>query len=394
MRIHLDPVSGIAGDMFVAACLDLGLNRDELTQALGTLKLPPWQLEVTQQRRMGLVGTHVAFKVPHEHHHRHLPDILNIIQQSALPPAVQHNASRVFTLLAEAEGKVHGIDANAVHFHEVGAMDAILDVCAAAFAVWRLNISTLSASPPPVGSGTVRCAHGIMPVPVPAVAEMFRQHRLPLQPGQEEPSGELVTPTGAAILIHFCKRFGACHLPRIDAIGLGLGTRDIPNRCNGLRILAHKEDPSGDPVQLDRIAILSTHIDDMNPEWYGLLWDQLFQAGALDVAISPVTMKKGRPGVRLEIISPETIAPSLARLVLNHTTTLGVRIQPCDRITLPRNSQTRSTPWGELRIKRAGHHVKPEYDDLVAMATTMNWSLPETQARIAPYLDIANDNTP
>ncbi|MBF0422785.1 MAG: nickel pincer cofactor biosynthesis protein LarC [Magnetococcales bacterium] len=386
MRIHLDPVSGIAGDMFIAACLDLGLDQEELSQALKTLKLPPWQLTITRRHRMGLAGIHARFQVPHEHHHRHLPDILAIIDDSGLPDRVKSDAQAIFTLLAEAEAYVHGLDIHAVHFHEVGAMDAILDICGAAYAVRRLEITDITSSPPPLGSGTVRCDHGLMPVPVPAVAELFRRHHVPIHPDIDPPSGELVTPTGAVILIHFCQRFGPSPLTRIDATGLGLGSRDLPNRINGLRLLAQKLSPTDLSLHQDRVVVLSTHIDDMNPEWYGPLWDHLFQAGALDVALSPITMKKGRPGVRLEVIAPDAISASLARLILTHTTSLGVRFQPCDRMILPRLTREFKTPWGTVSAKKSPNHWKLEYDDLARMATTMNWTLPDTQARVAAFL--------
>ncbi|HIJ84824.1 MAG: protein of unknown function DUF111 [Magnetococcales bacterium] len=386
MRIHMDPVSGIAGDMFVAACLDLGLDQEELSNALATLNLGPWQLEVTRQRRGGLPGTHVAFRVPTEHVHRHLPDILALIHQSQLPEPVKQSAGNLFSLLAEAEGHVHGIDPNHCHFHEIGAMDAILDICAAAYAVWRLEISGITSAPPCVGSGTVRCEHGLMPVPVPAVAELFRRHGVPIHPEMDPNTGELVTPTGAAILVHFTQRFGPCPLTGIDQVGLGLGTREIPHRTNGLRILSQRDVPKNN-FQEDRVNLISTHIDDMNPEWYGLLWDRLFAAGALDVALSPITMKKGRPAVRLEIVaSPET-TKSLAHVLLNQSTSLGVRIQPCDRIIKTRSEHRIDTPWGELRTKRTEHLHKAEYDDLLQLATKMNWSLPETAAKVAVYLD-------
>ncbi|MEO5327481.1 MAG: nickel pincer cofactor biosynthesis protein LarC [Magnetococcus sp. THC-1_WYH] len=398
MHIHLDPVSGIAGDMFVAACLDLGLDVEELSQALTTLALDPWHLEVSRQRRGGLLGTHIVFHVPQEHHHRHLPDILAIITRSQLPEPVKNDASRIFTLLAEAEGRVHGIDAHHVHFHEVGAMDAILDICAAAFAVWRLHITEITCTPPAVGSGVVRAEHGLMPVPVPAVADLFQRHHVPIQAETDgNPVGELVTPTGAAILVHLMQRFGRfgpCRLSAIDRIGLGLGTREIPGRTNGLRILAQNDPCKQDPLSQDRVTVITTHIDDMNPEWYGLLWDHLFKAGALDVTITPITMKKGRPAVRLEVIATLETADSLARIILAQSTSLGVRLQPCDRLTIPRKDTIIPTPWGELHAKIAHGHAKPEYDDLVQLATRMNWSLPETAAHIARHLPHPDPSSP
>ncbi|MBF0347366.1 MAG: nickel pincer cofactor biosynthesis protein LarC [Magnetococcales bacterium] len=401
MHMYLDCISGIAGDMFVAACLDLGLDQEALSNALSTLDLDPWQLEVSRQCRGGMQGTHVFFKVPEmdhddhdHHHHRHLSDILSLIAQSRLPEPVKRDASSIFTLLAEAEGKVHGVAPARVHFHEVGALDAILDICGAAFAVWRLGVTEFSSSPPAVGSGTVRCAHGLMSVPVPAVAELFCRHRVPMQPETGAPVGELTTPTGAAILVHYCRRFGPCPLTIVDRIGLGLGTREIPGRSNGLRILVQDAASRGEAMGRDRVTLLTTHIDDMNPEWYGPLWDHLFAAGALDVTLSPVTMKKGRPGVRLECMAPVAAASTLARVILHHSTSLGVRVQPCDRWVLPRTAGTVMTPWGAIRVKDAGGVRKPEYDDLCRVANTMNWSLPETAARVAACMTVSAAEDP
>ncbi|MBF0109348.1 MAG: nickel pincer cofactor biosynthesis protein LarC [Magnetococcales bacterium] len=399
MRIHLDPVSGIAGDMFIAGCLDLGLDREALVEALGTLDLAPWRLDVTRLRRGGMSGLHVAFLLSGEeghshpaaahdhHHHRHLADILALISRSGLPERVKEDAAAMFSLLAEVEGKVHGIDPEEVHFHEVGAEDAILDVCGAAFAVWRLGVTEVTASPVAVGSGMVRCAHGSMPVPVPAVAELFRRFRVPLQVEMEGAVGELTTPTGAVILVHFARRFGPSMLTTIDRCGLGLGTRELPGRTNGLRMLAQESSPAiGGGLDRDRVTLITANIDDMNPEWFGPLWDRLFEAGALDVSLSGVTMKKGRPGVRLECMVAMDRAAELARVILEHSTTLGVRMQPCDRFLWPRTEKNVATPWGEIGVKVAAGRCKAEHDDLLRLARKMGWSLPETALRIAPFL--------
>ncbi len=388
MNIHLDAGSGLAGNMFLAACLDLGLDQGELTAALKTIDLPDWSLEVDRQRRGGIAGLHVRVVTPPEKKHRHLPDIQRLIEGSTLPEPVRQRAMAIFRTLAEAEGAVHGITSDRVHFHEVGAVDAIVDICAAAFAVWRLGITGVTAGPVPTGSGTVVCQHGAMPLPVPAVAELLRRFRVPLRPDPLEM--EWVTPTGAAVLVNLADRFGAMDLDRIDRIGHGLGSREVRGRSNALRILAREDDPpaTDHPVR-ERVTVLSAHVDDMNPEWYGPLWERLFQDGALDVALIPMTMKKGRPAVRIEVVCRPADADHLAERVLKHSTAIGVRLATMDRLALPRSMRPLQTPWGILQCKEAGGIWRPEHDQLAALAQRHGWSLPETQQRIAPFLALA-----
>ena len=388
MKIHLDTDSGIAGNMFLAACLDLGLPQDALEAALATLNLSGWSLEIKRERRGGICGLHLEVVVPPEKKHRHLPQVLAIIDESGLSDPVKKNASAIFRILAEAEGAVHGIDPQRVHFHEVGAVDAIIDICGSAFAAWHLGFTEVTATAVPVGTGTVQCQHGRMSIPVPAVAQIFSRYRVPIKPDPVEM--ELVTPTGAAILVHLVDRFCPPPLTRIDRMGYGLGTRELPGRGNAVRLLAQIEKNNGSTaIYKEPIAVLSSHLDDMNPEWYGPLWQQLFAAGALDVALIPMTMKKGRPGIRLEVVAPPDRQEQLAQLILKQTTTLGVRVAFMDRYVQPRTEQTLETPWGELHIKLAGEMAYPEHESLVQLAQRQGWSLPEAQRRIAPLLEKA-----
>ena len=232
----------------------------------------------------------------------------------------------------------------------------------------------------------VWCQHGHMPVPVPAVAHLLRHRGVPVKPNAVE--GELVTPTGAAILVHLVDRFTPSELTRIDRIGYGLGTREIPKHSNALRLLAQddKETAQDLPVHRAWVVVLSSHLDDMNPEWYGPLWDRLFEGGALDVALIPMTMKKGRPGVRIEVVVSPGDEERLAHLVLHHTTTLGVRMATMERMVLPRTQQTIKTPWGGVRCKVSGTGRRVEHDDLAALAKRERWTLPEAQHRITPFL--------
>lgn len=386
MKIHLDLDSGIAGDMFMGACLDLGLDQHELEQALRSIPgLPNWSLEVKRDRRGGMEGLHVEVITPHEHAHRHLSDITAMIDGSTMPDPVKEKAKAIFRVLAEAEGHVHGMPADEIHFHEVGAVDAIIDICAAAYASWRLGFTEVSATAMVTGVGSVKCAHGTLSVPVPAVAELIRKYQIPLKPDPVE--GEMVTPTGASILVSLVTRFGPPALSAIDAVGVGLGGRQIKGRSNALRILAQLETAANDQsFQREWIGLLSTHIDDMNPEWYGLLWERLFEMGALDVAITPMTMKKGRPAVRVEVMVPPGMEEELAKTLLSHSTAIGVRMERVERLVMTRQKQSCTTPWGRVGYKEAGGIRKPEYDDMARIAREQDWSLPQTYQAIIPHV--------
>ncbi|MBF0143801.1 MAG: nickel pincer cofactor biosynthesis protein LarC [Magnetococcales bacterium] len=393
IRAHLDLQAGIAGDMFLAACLDLGLSRRALASALESLKLNfPWAHSVRRGSRGGVGGLRFRVEVPGEQGHRGLREILAIIGRSSLPKPVRQRAEAMFRTLAEAEGKVHGIPPEAVHFHEVGATDAIIDLCGAAFAIWKLGMTEVTASAAPLGGGSVTCHHGTLPVPVPAVVEIFRRHRIPVAP-HDGLEGERVTPTGAAILAHLVDDYGGLRLTRIDRVGHGLGSRELAGRPNLLRILVEEKGRGGERpgVIRDRVALLSTHIDDMNPEWYGPLWERLQGAGVLDVALMPITMKKGRPATRLEVIVAVGQEGRVARLLLEHTTTLGVRVAEWDRFTLERAHERFTTPWGDVRAVVAGGLWRLEFEDLARIARTEGWSLPLVQQRLMPFLEAARE---
>ncbi|MBF0445489.1 MAG: nickel pincer cofactor biosynthesis protein LarC [Magnetococcales bacterium] len=385
MKVHLDLGSGISGNMFLGACLQIGLDSEALNAALATLDISGWSLEITEGHNGGISGTHVKVITTDEHKHRHLQQILQIINSSALDKAVKEMAAKIFSNLAEAEAKIHGISVEKVHFHEVGAVDAIVDICGAAFAVWSLGIDSISSSLVPTGAGFVNCQHGRLPIPVPAVAELLRKYSVPIRHDPVE--SELVTPTGAAILVTLADSYGAFDLTRIDRIGYGLGSRKIPGRPNVLRIFAQQDSLQTTPDLIrESVAVLSSHVDDMNPEWYGPLWDKLFAAGALDVALIPMTMKKGRPGVRIEVVCKLGEEKSLAQIILAHSTALGVRFTTMERFILPRSEKKLQTPWGDIRIKDAGGVWRLEHDDLAEIAKKQGWSLPMSQQQLAPFL--------
>ncbi|MBF0611934.1 MAG: nickel pincer cofactor biosynthesis protein LarC [Magnetococcales bacterium] len=386
MKIHLELDSGIAGDMFMAACLDLGLDQVELETALRSIPgLPNWSLEVKRDRRGGMEGLHVDVVTPREHAHRLLGDITAMIDASAMDEVVKSKAKEIFGVLAQAEGIVHGLPADEVHFHEVGAVDAIIDICAAAFAWWRLGVTEVSATALVTGTGTVRCAHGVMNVPVPAVAELIRKFQIPLKPDPVE--GEMVTPTGASILACLVNRFGPSGFTAIDAIGVGLGGRHLKGRANAIRILGQRSETSqSQGFQRDSVVLLSTNIDDMPPEWYGLLWERLFEMGALDVAVLPMTMKKGRPAVRVEVMVTPGDEYEMAKALLTHSTAIGVRIERMERLIQVRQKQSCQTPWGKVSYKESGGIRKPEYDDMARIAREQEWSLPKTYQAILPHI--------
>lgn len=389
MRMHLDLEAGISGNMFMAACLDAGLEPKSLRAALATLGLPGWTLDLKRGRRGGVRGIHAAIRLSQEHEQqRQLPAILGLIRGAELPDPVKALAEKIFVKLAEAEAVVHGIPVDQVHFHEVGAVDAILDIVGAAFAVWKMGATRITASAVPTGSGSVQCAHGRMPIPAPAVIELLKRHQAPLRADPVE--AELVTPTGAAILVALAERYGAPDLPRIDRVGYGLGSRDLPGRANLMRVLiCDGDEEATSPItdmDRERVAVLSAHIDDMNPEWYGPLWELLFQARALDVALIPVTMKKGRPGVRLEVVAAPGDEESLARVILANTTTLGVRVALMDRYVLPREERILKTPWGTVRAKEAAGIWRVEHEDLAVLARRQGWSLSQAQQHLMPFL--------
>ncbi|MBF0195270.1 MAG: nickel pincer cofactor biosynthesis protein LarC [Magnetococcales bacterium] len=385
MKIYLDIGSGISGNMFLGACIKIGLDSKALIAALETLDISGWSLEITEDRNGGISGAHVNVLIDDEHQHRHLQQILNIINSSGLHDEVKEMAANIFTNLAEAEAKVHGISVEKVHFHEVGAVDAIIDICSAAYAVWHLGVKSISSSQVPTGSGFVDCQHGRLPIPVPAVAELLRKNGVPIRHDPVE--AELVTPTGAAILVTLVKRFGSLDLTRIDRIGYGLGSRKIPGRPNVLRIFAEEESEITTTTLIqESVAVLSSHVDDMNPEWYGPLWDRLFDAGAMDVALIPMTMKKGRPGVRIEVICNLGQEKDLSEIMLNHSTALGVRFSTTKRFIMPRSEKKLHTPWGDIRVKDAGGVWRLEHDDLAKVAKTQGWSMPKTQQELAPFL--------
>lgn len=379
----LDPFGGLAGDMLLGALIDLGVDVDGLRGELASLDLPGWRLEVEATTRRHLGCTKADFRVPEERGHRHLPEIRERIAASKLSARAKQKADEAFCVLAEAEAAVHRIPVERVHFHEVGAADAILDICGVSAALAELGVADLVCGPLPGGSGTIRCDHGEMPCPAPAVVHLLED--FVVQAGVGE--GEMVTPTGAALLKAWGRPLRAGELAYTKArAGYGAGTRSTSILRLSLvepRALAHvgaQAGPGGSAWLRDEVCVLETHLDDERPELLAWLSERLFALGAVDVAFEALTMKKGRPGVGLRALVPPALREAALALILDESSALGVREQILTRTILPRSPAEVDTPWGPVAVKRAGDRLRPEYEALAALAREHELPLREVRA--------------
>ena len=375
--IYLDCGMGAAGDMLTAALLELMPNQDAFVEELNGLGIPGIRFTAEKCEKCGIFGTHMKVTVHdeeedgHHHHHGCLADIQGIVSGLPLPTMVKLDILAVYEEIAQAESHVHGVPVEHIHFHEVGTMDAIADVTAVCLLLHRLAPDKIIVSPVHVGSGQVRCAHGILPVPAPATAYLLRG--IPIYGGSID--GELCTPTGAALLKHFATEFGQMPVMKVQAIGYGMGKKDFP-RANCVRaLLGETEAP------IDAIVELRCNVDDMTGEAIGFALEQLLGSGALDAFTVPVGMKKSRPGVLITVLCREEKKEAMVHLLLKHTTTLGVREFPCRRYALSRTMEVVNTPFGPVRKKvSSGYGVrreKLEYDDLAKIAKEQHISLAE-----------------
>ena len=382
--LYLDCGMGAAGDMLTAALLELLPDRDAFVEELNTLSMPGVSFSAEKCEKCGILGTHMAVTVhgeeesDHPHHHGHLGDIRGIVSGLPIPTMVKLDILSVYEEIAQAESHVHGVPVEQIHFHEVGTMDAIADVTAVCLLLHRLAPDKIIVSPVHVGSGQVRCAHGILPVPAPATAYLLRG--IPIYGGSI--AGELCTPTGAALIKHFATEFGEMPVMTVSAIGYGMGKKEFP-RANCVRaLLGESEDPA------DVIVELRCNVDDMTGEAIGFALEQLLGSGALDAFTVPIGMKKSRPGVLITVLCREDRKDTMIRLLLKHTTTLGVREFPCQRYTLNRTVETVDTPYGPIRKKvSSGYGVrreKYEYEDLSKIAREQGLSIVELLEKIRP----------
>lgn len=382
---YFDCYSGISGNMIIGAFLDAGLPPDYLESELAKLGLSQeYHLHLKRVSKLGIGACYFDVRLHHQHHAHHhhdhdqkrgLREILALINNSDLADPVKIMAEKIFRRLAEAEAKVHQCSLEDVHFHEVGAVDAIVDVVGAAIAVHCLGITKVLASPLHVGCGTVRCAHGIMPVPAPATAELLKG--VPIYSTGIQ--GELVTPTGAAIITTLAESFSLLPAMRIEKIAYGAGTWDLPI-SNTLRL--YLGDLTESLPEQDTVTMIEANIDDMNPELYSHVLDKLFQAGALDAFLTPIYMKKNRPGIILSVLSNLPEPGPLLDLIFKETTTLGVRMYPVRRQKLEKSHFTVQTQHGPVRVKVGKsrdqiRNLAPEYEDCKALAENSGSPLKE-----------------
>jgi uncharacterized protein (TIGR00299 family) protein len=367
--VHFDCFSGISGDMTLGALIDAGVDAEAVRTAVASLGLPI-TLKVEKVRKGGFAATYVQVEAPDEHKHRHLHHVEEILSRGSLTPRQRELALRIFRRVAEAEATVHGVPVEKVHFHEVGALDSIADIAGAAVALDLLGAERFTSRPVPTGCGTVRCAHGVMPVPAPGTAELLRG--VPLAPSAIE--AELTTPTGAAILTAVVQEWTATPAMTVERVGHGAGTRNFPEQPNILRVFvgeAQGLQPGG--FEADQVWVVETNLDDVPAEVVGYCYDLLFAAGAVDVYTAPIFMKKNRPGVLLSVLCPEAALAAVEEVLFRETTTLGVRRYPAARHKLHRKEHTVQTPWGPVRGKvgwREGRPpvFSPEYDDCARVA--------------------------
>jgi uncharacterized protein (TIGR00299 family) protein len=370
---YFDCFSGISGDMTLGALLDAGCDLEHLRTELHGLQVPGWELSAEKVWKNGMAATHVQVKTDDQQKHRSLSAILGILTNSQLAPQVRDRAADIFQKLGEAEARVHDVPIEKIHFHEVGAVDAIVDIVGACVGFHALGIERFACSPLNVGGGTVKMAHGTLPVPAPATANLLTGKPTYSNGVQRE----LVTPTGAAIVATICDFFGPQPAMSVSAIGYGAGTTDLEGQPNVLRIMIGQAAEKIVPGFDQEIVVIEANLDDMNPQIYGYFLEKALAAGALDVFTTPVQMKKNRPGTLLTVLCQPEEENALMSLIFAETTTFGVRSYRAQRRMLPRESVKVKTSFGEVRIKLSrvnGRilHVAPEYDDCRKLAVEKN----------------------
>ena len=395
--LYLDCKMGAAGDMLTAALLELFPNRDEIVCDINSLGIPGVVVTSEPSVKCGIRGTHITVKINgeeeseemHDHHHEHdhhhdhsyhhhssMHDIEHVVEGLDVSEKVKADILAVYNLIAEAESYAHGVPVTDIHFHEVGTMDAVADVTAVCMLMERLAVDRVVVSPVHVGSGTVKCAHGILPVPAPATAYILKG--VPIYGG--EIRSELCTPTGAALLKHFATKFGDMPVMSVSAIGYGMGKKDF-EVVNCVRAMLGETEEKGDTV-----VELFCNLDDVTAEAVGFATEQLLAAGALEVFTTPIQMKKSRPGILLSVMCDEAYKEEMIRLIFLHTTTLGVRENISRRYKLSRKIETVDTKYGAVRKKVSeGYGVrreKYEYEDLAQIAREQNTSIENVKAMV------------
>lgn len=418
--LYFDCFAGASGDMILGALIDAGFPLDELRHALGSLIVEDVRLETERVDRSGIAATsfhvvtgeiiktkdsykdkihtsnntvkplhdhkHEHLEINGEHHHRGLSEICRMIEDSSLSSSAKTRARHLFNRLATTEAEIHQQSVEDIHFHEVGAVDSIIDICGVVFGMEWMGIDKVVSSPLNVGSGTVTCAHGVMPVPAPATAKLIEG--FPVYSSGIE--AELLTPTGALLVTDYASNYGPMPAMRVKQIGYGAGDRNLSGTPNVLRVVIGDDSES---TSLQRVVVIETEIDDMNPQIFGALMDRLYESGALDVFYSPIQMKKNRPGTLVSILAFPEHREAISNVLFLETTTLGVRFQEVNRECLDREQVIIKTPLGSIRFKLARRdglvvNFSPEFDDCVRVAKEKGLSVKEVQAvSTKAYLD-------
>ena len=401
--LYFDCFAGASGDMIVGALIDAGLPLDELREALASLPLDGVTVNADRVDRCGIGATkfrvhegsategaardrHPGHSHAHHHPHRGLIEISEMVDRSALAASVKTRAKRLFRRLAETEAAIHQQPVEKIHLHEVGAVDSIVDIVGSVFALEWLGADRIISSPLNVGSGTVQCEHGTLPVPAPATTRLIEG--VPVYSNGIE--AELLTPTGALLVTDYAERYGPLPAMRIRQIGYGAGDRDFSEAPNTLRVVVGDLEESR---AFQRVVVIECEIDDMNPQIYGVLMDRLQKAGALEVFYAPIQMKKNRPGTLVTVIASPEQRDVLSGLLFRETTTIGVRFSEMDRERLPREQVSVDTPIGRVRFKIARRgtavaNVAPEFEDCARLATEQGLSVKDVYAIVTKaYLD-------
>ena len=369
---YFDCFSGISGDMTVGALLDAGLKIETLEKELKKLGLSGYQLEVKKVVKKGISATQFKVKIKEEGVERRFKDILTILEKSKLDEEIKKGTKKIFFNIAQAESKIHQKDIDKIHFHEIGGLDSIIDITSAVIGIKTLGIEEIYSSALPMGKGFVKCSHGVIPVPAPATLELLKN--IPTYSGGIE--SEMITPTGAAIISTLAKSFGERPLMKIERIGYGAGEKEftIPNLLRvsiGEKIL--EDENLKDGYVSDEAVLIETNIDDMNPEFYDYIMDQLFSQGALDVFLTPIQMKKNRPAHMLSIIVYEQNLKEILEVLFSESTTLGVRVREVKRLRLSQQNFMAETKYGKIKVKVGMFkgeikNIAPEYEDCKKIA--------------------------
>jgi uncharacterized protein (TIGR00299 family) protein len=368
---YLDAFSGLSGDMIVGAILDCGADFAALERAIAAVPIKGYRLSTRRKVSSGISALKFDVEVTEPQPERHFGEIRAMIDSSSLGETVKRRAIAIFEVLAEAEAKIHNTTPDHVHFHEVGAVDSIIDIIGTAWGLEHLGVGDLLVSPLPMGRGFARSQHGVIPVPAPATAELLSGFAVRLGDG----AAEMVTPTGAAVVRALAR---SAEIPlnfEIEKIGYGAGTRDLDDRPNVLRMMLGHQRTT---LDTDEMLEISANIDDLNPQIYDHVMDRLFAAGARDVTLTPTIMKKGRPAITLAVIAEPAHRDAIAEIIFAETTTIGLRYHPISRLKLPREIVEVETQYGKVRVKISTAHghapttISPEYEDCRRLAEEHN----------------------